>query len=187
MLTQKNCQYKQMKKYLHSRIGHVWDEIHSDLCKLNAPEMNDYVRWLVELKPVDRKGTLYTPDGRSKLSDELYVWNGTLRYMEDKRPYRENTIPEIMWSAKNKQIHKINGVWFEFTVKEYTITYSYHKISWGSGSLRMERSTNDSLMGYAMTRWDREKTYGGMYEGVSKRQLNSKEIKNVKASLQEAG
>ncbi len=181
MLTKKNCRYHQLRKYLKSRIEQQWDDIYSDLSKLNVYDLDDMIQWIVELKPIQKQGQLYNSNGSHLLHRELYVCNGILKYIGRTYTNKKNKPIKILWSDKKnlKQIHRIKGIWYEITVAPYQVIYSYIRTRWGTGKIRIERSQYDRIQRYAMTRWEREKTYGGMYKGISKHQLNSKEIKRV--------
>jgi hypothetical protein len=137
--------------------------------------------WIVELHPTFRNGVPYDPTGRYQVRD-FYVFKGIL--LEDKEPWRpERKKIKIVWSGKATQIHKIKGIYYEITIKDHEPNYCYIKSHWGKNKIRIETSVLDPIYDFCMTKWDRNKYYGGQYVGTSKRQINKKEIKRLKAAL----
>ena len=66
------------------------------------------------------------------------------------------------------QYHKCEGIWYEVTFE------GTFEVDW-----RMRSSVIDPLSGNYITDWEYKRKYGGLYNYISKRQINSKEIKRL--------
>lgn len=180
--------------YLRSKIGQKWDDVYSEICQ-NLPKTNvQYIHIHTHINQFVEKNVILI-DGQPHSSNGLPMWSysryhsmyvnpttGLLCEIQVKK-YAKTKKPQPRWTDKNRthQHIVIAGSWFEVEVKKFTskaTRYDLHPIAgiyapYDHGLCRRVYLNN----------WheiqDLKRLYGGEYLGVSKRQLNSREIKKL--------
>jgi len=183
-----------LHRFLRSRCGQPWDKVYSEVCEHVNLNNNVQKHLLTHLdlyveknaKIVDGK-LLLTSEGHS-LASEFYVHPKTGLLTENKE-YRSQFFnwggykkPKLMVpheKNENIQYHKINGVWYEVEIESLSDVSS-----WFVGDVIL----TDFV---CVNGWEKRNTlystYGKLAHSVSKRQLNSREIKKLKLNEKLAG
>lgn len=178
-----------IRRYLHSQVGRPWDKVWSDICQSDKSKLSHHFRRhfmdFVELHVIVEDKKIYFKDdrwGRSELrGEDLYVHpvSGLLcKYARKKEVYKHKPQFEIKWTGELIACVKVEDVWYECQFLE--ASSEYIKRTAGVHEWWQERTFNDILL---KDKWASPnqlyKAYGKSVCCVSKRQMNSKEIKRA--------
>ncbi len=198
-----------IRRFINSRVGSPWDEVYSEIMKGATSEHSAYkIRemlfgyGMVEDKTYIRDGVIYS---KYISGDEVKItnhWCGFFVHPEtgllcknvsDSRWRRPpKAIPPCKDGDELVQFHRINGIWYEITLREPSEDELEHK-----GFGKYERVSHnhsvwtpmfsnyiaDLMWMYAQgsnwwNLWEKcKELFGEPLLPLSKRQLNSKEIK----------
>lgn len=174
--------------YLRKNVGCHWDDVYSEICEqlpsnsIQGIHIRQHVEWAVEKNVAIINGVACHGEGRTygmplaSNKDTFYVHpdTGILCKGPTKKKNR--------WSCLNKgkgividdthQYHCIDGVWYLVTLKHYGPELAYWQRKY------------DVAYRVNLTKWACFEYYGKDYIGISKDQLNKKEIR--KAGLNKA-
>lgn len=163
-----------LKKYLTSKIGQKWDDIYSEISQnipvnsMQGHHLRDHVMGMVETNI-----SIVDNEVRDSKGDKIFGYyvdqNGFLRFNPYNRykwkPKKNNN---LKWISDTELFAKINGIWYKVIVKPfipklYSSNNCVPQKDLVTGTLCFNRADNF---------WDYKQVIG-----VSKRQLNSKEIR----------
>lgn len=174
-----------LRKFLRSKVGQHWDAVWSEICdNLRAENavqshVRDHVNWdvardviMVDGKPVNKNKEygIYSP---FYVNPETGILCETPK---NKRRHKQNFSKRFVTSNNDDMIqyHIVDNVWYEIKLAPFP---PYVEDRWKRDVV------NDILIrgSFGATRSDCARFYGrsNVY-GVSKRQLNGKEIKKLK-------
>lgn len=192
-----------LRGYLLKQVGRKWDDVYSEICKtlpaktLQGKHIRDHIDWMVckhvqiiDGVPCDGEGGMSygLPLQGSKYFELVYVdpRDGILKKTPEReaRRYKKSFNPDVIKVDEKIQMHKIGGIWYEIKVKkvnpdhykrEYKIPLGRRKHSYFTSThFRMV----DSVMGTTyVNEYEWKEVYQGNYLAISKKQLNSKELK----------
>lgn len=189
--------YGPLKKFLRSQIGRKWDDVWSEICEVTAGDAGHAVReWLegyVEILSARHKDRL-KPE--SWFRDLFYVLDdGILRY-QPKQPYEQRKKDISTVRVNDKIYHCDSGLWYEIELAPFPKFEQYTStIHIGKRTIHHQANHTvvfyDLFLGtiYARSNWDLYRVsslYGEDGYCVSKRSINSKEVKIAKKALEKA-
>lgn len=171
-------------KYLRSKVGEKWDDIYSEICNnLQNHRIKDIILMQVEREIVVIDGVCCWSRTNHPISDGFYVnpETGLLEEAPPRKRYHRAKYPKAIWGKdKNKkpiQYHKINGIWYEVQIKTYVgRPYLIQGNLFFDGKFPFYDTV---LLKTFTNKYSMEYIYDGKYMGISKRQLNSKELKKL--------
>lgn len=181
-----------LRKFLRSRVGQSWNDVWSEICaslKADSVVQNhvrDHVGWDVEQDVIMVDGEPIHSTKDMGVYSLFYVNPDTGILCETPKNKRRKWAgyPKQYVPGENDmhQYHIIDGVWYEVELAPFP---ARTKDSWGYWrpdtvkDVLMNRNPKGQIM-WGVTRNDCKRKYGSEVYGVSKHQLNKKEIKRLK-------
>jgi hypothetical protein len=169
--------------YLRKNVGCHWDDVYSEICEnlpinsLQGIHIRQHVEWAVEKNVVIINGVVCYGEGRmygnpiSSNKDTFYVHPDTgilcKAATAKKFKYAPSKGKGIVVDDTH-QYHCINGVWYLVTIGP-----------WKSDPQTYWRKEYDVVYKVYLSEWECFDYYGKKYIGVSKGQLNKKEIRKA--------
>lgn len=191
--------YGPLIKFLRSQVGRKWDDVWSEICEVTAGEtghaVREWVRGNVEILSARHKDRL--------MPKTTWFWNqffvlddGILQYQPRHR-YRHERQQDISTVRVNDKIyHCHNDLWYEIELAPFPKFEEYTRAIHIGNRTLYHRVNNtvvfyDLFLGtiYARSSWDLRRLtslYGEDGYCVSKRSINSKEVKIAKKALEKA-
>jgi hypothetical protein len=176
-------------RWLLSKVGQPWHLVHSELCanlkrdSVIQDHVRDHAEEMVVTNVINNNGVICHGIGilhgmpLADYREQLYVHpdTGLLTLIQGhKREYKK---PENFIRKDDAHIYKkIKGIWYLVGIVSYTPTY--HKVKICERIYEVfDRRFQDMLIGKVEHPSNSVKAYGGYFKAVSKKQLNSREIK----------
>lgn len=172
-----NLNWRTMRRWLRSQVGRPWNDVFSELSK-NPHYIREWIDLQVEISTIIIDGEICDTRGlpiRANGRDELYVHpdTGILCVAKTKKrksckwnPY--NNAPKGIKVDEETQYHKICGIWYEVKVRK------------GSPPSDKRYCQYDPVLKREFKYYGEiSYVYCGNYYGVSKRQLNKRELKKL--------
>lgn len=173
-----------LNRWLASQVGRPWDKVYSEICE-NLPKttkqyihIHEHIGWFVEtnVEIIDgvachKSGVLHGHPIQSSTSlKDFYVHPKTGLLIEAPRIYKKKRYPPDApkWKEiQGKKYFQIDGIWYEIETapipKTYERKYFYDPV--------LKQTFKDAI--------ELCRIYGKSEIGVSKRQLNKKEIRQL--------
>jgi hypothetical protein len=182
-------------RFLRSRVGRPWDEVHSEICatlRLTSAVQKhvlDHLRDMVHTIVV-RDGERLVEHGRWGVQDVARYYRrglfyvcpdtGTLKELPPRPAERANEPREVVKIGPHAEFRKIAGIWYRVTLSAVpTDTQEF-------------QAAYDIVFGKRLcdpdfTLWERQKAYGyrGARYASAKRQLNKQELKRLAKELEQ--
>jgi hypothetical protein len=172
--------------FLRKNVGRHWDDVYSEICEqlpissLQGVHIRQHVEWAVEKNVILIKGVACYGIGRmygmplASNRDTFYIHpdTGILCKAASARKFKYTPSKgKGIVVDDTHQYHCIDGVWYLVTIKPY-------------GTCLAWQNKYDVAYKVNLREWDCFDYYGKKYIGISKDQLNKKEIR--KAGLNKA-
>lgn len=187
-------------RYFHSEVGNKWDDIYSDICKnlpkksLQGLHIHGHIEQMVEKNviiingvPCHGKGYSYGSPlygyGRYR---QFYVnpETGTLCLLKPEPSKKKDKNPDLVIKDETTQYQRIKDIWYEIKVQEPKIVKKYEYPCFRNNRVSFVSKTEeyyDPLTKKYYQSYALIKMYGRFVVAVSKRQINSREIKKLVA------
>ncbi len=164
--------YKYIQRFLKSKVDCKWDDVYSEVCKkFNRWEI-DCIKRMVELHVRKEKNKIIDSEGKELFKygsyKSYYIHPDTKTLCEaPSRKYitRTREITKILSNDPLHQYHLIEGLWYLIKLEPLPDT--------------VKLNVEDVILGKHINRNALKRLYGSQVYGVSKKQLNKRELKDI--------
>lgn len=130
--------------------------------------MKEHVEWFVDFNVTEEDGVLFNSNGR-----KLSTYRTTFYLKKDEKilkkfvnTYKYKRPDKKFYQIDGRNLIKIEGIWYEFTFKQFEPIYPY-------------KDSYDYIAKRFIARYETYSMYGIDIVATSKKQLSSKEIKRL--------
>jgi hypothetical protein len=203
-LKERHDRWGLLDRWLRSRVGRLWNDVHSEICAVNDPrvktmwDVRDQLQWDIHLNVVLIDGVPHDSKGDRLFWRDFWVHPETGVLMAVPRPEKRrwkgwrkdfNQVP----LSDDQRYVQIEGIWYvvtfaEFNKDEYDAFVALCRKNFRPVIYDVVYR-RDLSWGYDRARETLVREWGACVYAKHKRQLNSREVKKVAAqwaALEEA-